>query len=66
MGEIFQISDRLNWQQACTILGCKKSAFYRLVGSGEIIAYGIGARYRWYSKKECQDFFDKNKDLTDE
>lgn len=47
------LQDRLNWQQACTVLGCKKSTLYKLVDDGAIGAYGAGARFRWYSRAEC-------------
>lgn len=30
---------KLNWRQACEILGCSKRHFYRLVHSGELSAY---------------------------
>jgi excisionase family DNA binding protein len=32
----------LNWQQACKILGCKRSHFYNLVNSGKISAVRVG------------------------
>ena len=28
---LYDLSDRLNWQQACEILGCSKTHLYRLV-----------------------------------
>lgn len=33
----------LNWEQACRILGCKKSHFYNLVNSGRLPATRNGA-----------------------
>ena len=34
--------ERLNWQQACRILGCSKTHFYRLVNSGDLPAVRYG------------------------
>ena len=33
---------KLNWAQACKLLGCKKSHFYNLVASGQIPGYRYG------------------------
>lgn len=33
---------RLNWKQACEILGCSKSHFYNLINEGKIPAYRYG------------------------
>jgi excisionase family DNA binding protein len=33
---------RLNWQQACKLLGCSKAHFYRLVNSGELASGRFG------------------------
>lgn len=33
---------RLNWQQACAVLGCSRSHFYNLVNSGRIPAIRTG------------------------
>ena len=46
---LYDLSDRLNWQQACEILGCSKAQLYRLVKEKKIPVYGTGKRYRWYS-----------------
>ncbi len=51
--------DRLNWRQACAVLGCKKTTLYKLVDTGHIKAYGVGSRFRWYSKKECLEYLEK-------
>lgn len=50
------LHDRLNWQQACTLLGCKKTTLYVLVHAGVLTAYGVGKRCRWYSRAECQAY----------
>ena len=34
---------KLNWREACALLGCKKSHFYNLVNSGKIPAIRTGA-----------------------
>ena len=33
---------KLNWREACALLGCKKSHFYNLVNSGKIPAIRTG------------------------
>ncbi|WP_297829136.1 AlpA family transcriptional regulator [uncultured Desulfovibrio sp.] len=38
-GEIDARGQRLNWRQACEILGCGKTQFYALVSSGKLSAY---------------------------
>ncbi len=53
------LRDRLNWQQACTVLGCSKSTLYRLVAEGFIKTYGVGNRNRWYSRGECLAYIEK-------
>lgn len=50
------LHDRLNWEQACTLLGCKKTTLYKLVSDGEIPAYGVGKRFRWYSRADCMAY----------
>lgn len=37
---LYDLSDRLNWQQACEILGCSKAQLYRLVKEKKIPVYG--------------------------
>lgn len=32
---------RLNWQQACAVLGCSRSHFYNLVNSGRIRRFTV-------------------------
>lgn len=46
---------RLNWRQACEILGCSKSHFYRLVRSGRLPAYKIQgvSRGMWFYESDC-------------
>ena len=47
-------TDRLNWRQACALLGCSKSTLYRLVSRGMLRACGVCSRNRWYSRQECE------------
>lgn len=50
---LYDLADRLNWQQACEILGCKKSMFFKLVREGKIPSYGVGKKGRWYLRSDC-------------
>lgn len=52
---------RLNWQQACAVLGCKKSQFYALVRAGKLPAHGIGKRYRWYLQSDCENLLEERR-----
>ncbi len=46
---------RLNWRQACEILGCGKTKFYALVNSGKLPAYDIHGKKRgfWVYETDC-------------
>jgi len=46
---------KLNWREACELLGCKKSRFYNLVRAGKIPAYRIGeeSRCMWVWESDC-------------
>lgn len=33
---------KLNWREACALLGCKKSHFYNLINSGKLPAIRTG------------------------
>ena len=57
---LYDLSDRLNWQQACEILGCSKTHLYRLVRAGKVPIYGIGKRYRWFSRADCEKLLHGN------
>ena len=50
------MKERLNWREACEVLGCSKSTLYRLVANGQLRAFGVGSRGRWYSRTECERF----------
>ncbi len=47
---------RLNWRQACEILGCGKNRFYRLVRTGKLPAYRLagGRRDMWVYESDCR------------
>ncbi len=55
---LYDLADRLNWQQACMFLGVSKSAFFRLVREGAFNAYGQ-QRNRFYLKSELQAHLEK-------
>ena len=55
---LYDLADRLNWQQACTFLCVSKSAFFRLVRKGAIPAYGL-QRNRFYLKSELAAYLEK-------
>ncbi len=46
---------RLNWRQACDILGCGKDFFYRLVKEGMLPAYRpqMSRRGLWVYEADC-------------
>ena len=65
---LYDLSDRLNWQQACEILGCSKAQLYRLVKEKKIPGYVTGKRYRWYLRTDLKLFLEtgycEKNDLT--
>jgi excisionase family DNA binding protein len=49
--------ERLNWQEACKVLGCSKSHFYNLVNTGEIPAERFGsARGTTVKRSDCERY----------
>lgn len=58
---LYDLNDRLNWHQACIILGCSKSTFFRLVGKGTIPAYGAADRGRFFLKTDCMAYLARKK-----
>jgi excisionase family DNA binding protein len=49
--------EKLNWQEACKVLGCSKAHFYRLVNSGELPSERFGlARGVRVKKADCQRY----------
>ena len=56
---LYDLSDRLNWQQACEVLGCGKTHLYALVKEGKLHLYGTGKRYRWFSRNDLEVILEK-------
>lgn len=57
-----QNEKKLNWREACALLGCKKSHFYNLVNSGQIPAQRFGAiRGVWVYERDCLQYLDATK-----
>lgn len=50
---------RLNWRQACEVLGCGKTRFYRLIEEGRLPAYRLegGKRDLWVYEADCRRLF---------
>ena len=48
------LPERLNWRQACEILGCSRNTFYRLIRERKLPVYGVGKRFRWVKRSECE------------
>lgn len=55
---LYDLADRLNWQQACVFLGIKRSAFFKLVKQGRLKGYGL-QRNRFYLKSELQAYLEQ-------
>ena len=50
---LFDLADRLNWQQAASLLGVARSTFFSLVRRGELRGYGL-ERCRFYLRSEIE------------
>lgn len=48
------LPERLNWKQACALLGCGKTKFYGLIKKGELTAHRSGKRGLWVLRKDCE------------
>ena len=59
MAPLFDLSDRIAWDQACRIIGCSRSTFFRLVSQGHITAYGATDRNRFYLRSECRAYMQR-------
>ena len=48
---------KLNWRQACEVIGCSKRQFYRLVHKGVLPAYQLPGSKRglWVWEGDCMD-----------
>lgn len=55
---LLDLADRLNWQQAASILGVSRSSFYRLVKAGAFPVYGRDG-CRFYLKSEVQAWLER-------
>lgn len=53
MSESSSQERRLNWKQACEILGCGKTCFYQMVKSGKLRAFSVGKRNLWVYEDDC-------------
>lgn len=51
---VYDPSERLNWKQACTVLGCGKTKFYELIQSGALMAHRVGKKGLWVNRAECE------------
>lgn len=51
---LYDLRDRINWEQACRVLGVRKSTLFRWVNEGQITAYGLGERNRFFLRSECE------------
>ena len=58
---LYDLNDRINWRQACLLLGCAKSTFFRLVKDGAIPAYGLAERGRFFLKSDCKAYLSNKK-----
>ena len=58
MAPLYDLSDRIAWEQACRIIGCSRSTFFRLVREGRITAYGGIDRNRFYLRSECRAYLE--------
>ena len=56
---LYDLSDRLNWVQACRLMGISKSTLYRLVEAGRILSYGAGTRNRFFLRSELKEYMSK-------
>lgn len=45
---------KLNWQQACEILGCGRTKFYDMVRSGIIPGYRAGRKGIWVYEDDTE------------
>lgn len=53
---------KLNWRQACEILGCSRNRFYSLIKNGHLPAYRMpGSRKGvWVYEKDCAALIKKS------
>lgn len=51
---IYDLSERLNWKQACEVLGCGKTKLYALIRNGKLPSYRVGARGMYVLRTDCK------------
>ena len=61
---LYDLADRLNWQQAAKLLNVSRATFFRLVRKGKLQAYGM-ERCRFYLKSELMAFLDWRRKALD-
>lgn len=59
------LSDRINWKQACRLLGISKSTLYRLVADKVVKAYGLQQACRFYLRSELLVLLEDSPSLQD-
>jgi len=59
--------ERLNWQQACKLLGCCKSQFYRLVNTGALPSAERSGRIKGVTveKEDCERYLRQWRERVD-
>lgn len=56
---------RLNWRQACKLLGCSRGHFYRLVNSGDLPAERYGrVKGVLVLKSDCERYLKEWRERT--
>ena len=55
---LYDLADRLNWQQAAKLLNVSRATFFRMARRKEFNSYGI-ERCRFYLKSEILACLDK-------
>lgn len=51
---------KLNYKEACAMIGCKKTYFYWLIMTGALPAYRVGARRGvWVYEEDCRNLLKK-------
>lgn len=56
-GEAGERGKKLNWRQACEILGCGRGKFYALVHSGKLCAFKVDGSKRgmWVWEEDVKE-----------
>lgn len=53
--QIEQIEKKLNWREACALLGCGRNRFYAMIREGLLPAYRLRGKKNglWVYEKDC-------------